>query len=375
MKKLIALLLALSLLALCGCGNGTDEPSSEPSSEPQLSSEPSTDPSTEPSTEPEETEPEETEPVTEPAPQYRNPLTGEVLDAPHETRIVSLSIGNTKDAMPVHGLSQADIVFEMYVNHFTTRLLALYTDPSDVPAIGSIRSHRYHFTDISQSYDTIALSAGGSNHVISDARRSGIDWVSIDTSSSNYYCFRDRTRRSSGYAHEHCLFAYGAGLYQLAEAEGFSTTMDPDKDYCMEFTDGAALTEGQTANTVSLNLTLQSSSKNTTMTYNAETGLYEFSQYGMAMVDGNNSQRISFRNVFIILADTNTDSNGYHVSNILGSGNGYFACDGYMVPVQWHRETDNDPFTFTFEDGTPVVLGVGSSYMAIAPLQSSVTVE
>lgn len=372
MKRNIALLLALSLLVLCGCGNGNTEPSTDPSTEPStvLSTEPSTDPSTEPST-----EPEETEPVTEPEPEYRNPLTGEVLDAPHETRIVSLSIGNTRDSVPHHGLSQADIVFEMYVNHLATRLLALYTDATDVPAIGSIRSQRYHFTDISLSYDTIAFAASGSRHVLSDVSASGIDFLSIDASSRNYYCFRDSNRRSNGFAWEHCLFAIGSGLYELAASRDISTTMDPEKDYGMQFTDDAALTDGQTANTVSLDFTLQGSTKNTTMTYNAETGLYEFSQYGNVMVDGNNGETVSFRNVFIILADTHTDANGYHVSNILGSGNGYFACDGYMVPVQWHRETDNDTFTFTFEDGTPVVLGVGSSYMAIAPLLSSVTAE
>lgn len=366
-------MLALSLLLLCGCGSGDAEPTTE-ATEPstQLSTEPTTE-ATEPTTE--ATEPEETEPPTEPEPEFRNPLNGEPLEAPHESRIVSLSIGNTRDSLPHHGMSQADIVFEMYVNQLTTRLLALYTDPTNVPAIGSIRSQRYHFTDISFAYDTIALSAGGSKHVISDVRSTGIDWVSIDASNRNYYCFRDSTRRSNGYAWEHCLFAIGSGLYELAENQGFSTTMDPEKDYGLRFTDGAALTEGQTANTVTLLFKLQGTSKDTSMVYNPDTGLYEFHQYGQAMTDGNTGEAVGFRNVYIILADTHTDANGYHVSNLLGSGEGYFACDGYMVPVQWHRETESDPFSFTYADGTPVVQGVGSSYIAIAPLQSEVTAE
>lgn len=372
MKRILAFVLALSLLVLCGCGSGDTEPSTEatePSS--QLSSEPSseaTDPSTEPST-------EATEPPTEPAPAYRNPLTGEPMEAPHESRIVSLSIGNTRDSLPHHGMSQADIVFEMYVNGLTTRLLAMYSDPTDVPAIGSIRSQRYHFTDLSLSYDTISLSAGGSSAVINDVHHSGIDWISVDTTTGNYYCFRNTDRHDSGYAWEHCLFAIGPGLYELAENKGVSTELDPEKDFGLRFTDGAALTEGQTANTVTLTFRLSSSRKDTVMTFNPETGLYEFSQYDQVMVDGNNGQNVSFRNVYIILAETHTDGKGYHISDILGSGEGYFACDGYMVPVQWHRETDSDPFTFTYADGTPVEQGVGSSYIAIAPTQSEVSAE
>lgn len=370
MKRLLALILALSLLALCGCSSESveTEPSAEPSTE---ATEPSTEPATEPSTE--ATEPE-TE-ATEPAPQYRNPLTGELLDAPVETRIVSLSIGNTKDAMPTRGLSQADIVFEMYVNGLTTRLLALYTDPTDVYAIGSIRSQRYHFTDISQSYDTIAISAGGSAKVMGDVNRSGIDYMNVDTSSGTYYSFRDQDRHSSGFSWEHCLFAYGAGLYEFAESKGYSTAMDPEKDYGMLWAEDKALTDGESASTVTLTFRLSDSSKNSVFTYNAETGNYDFSQYNMEMVDGNSSQNVSFRNVFILLAETWTDADYYHVSNLLGSGEGYFACDGYMVPIQWHRETDDDTFTFTYADGTPVEQGVGSSYIAIAPTKSNVTSE
>lgn len=376
MKRYFALLLALSLL-LSGCGAAPTEtePSTEatePSSQvTEAPTEEITEAPTEASTEVPTEEP--TEAPTEPA--FFNPLTGEMLEAPVETRIVSISIGSTRDAMPSHGLSQADMIFEMFVNGYVTRLLAMYTDPSDVSAIGSIRSQRYHFTDISQSYDTIALSAGGSNSVLADVNRSGVDYINVDTASATTYSFRDTARNSSGIAWEHCLMVKGGGVYDRAAKLGYSTAMDPEKDYGMHFAEDKAMTEGQSAGTVTLTFRLDGAAKDSVFAFNSETGLYEFSQYGRAMVDGGNDQSIAFRNVFILQADTWTDGDGYQVSNILGSGNGYFACDGYMIPIQWHRQTDSDTFTFTLEDGTALQQGVGTSYIAIAPLSSTVTGE
>lgn len=371
MKRILALILALSLLALCGCGSEPVE--TDPTTE-------ATVPTTE-ATEPTAGTSEATEPTTEatePAPQYRHPITGELLDAPLKTRLLTASIGNTRDAMPTRGLSQADVVFEMYVNGLTTRLLGMFSNPTDVFAIGSIRSQRLHFTDISHSYDTIAISAGGSGHVMGDVKRTGIDYLNVDTSNATDYAFRDQDRRSQGYSREHTLFALGGGLYDYAREKGFSTELDQEKDYGMRWAEDKALTEGQAASTVTLTFRLSSSRKNSIFTYDPETGLYGFTQYDMEMVDGSSGTPLGFRNIFVILAKTWTETesgNFYHVSDLVGSGEGYFACDGYMIPVQWNRATEDDVFTFTLADGTPLEQGVGTSYIAIAPLQSEVKAE
>lgn len=382
MKRFLAFTLALAMMVLCGCGGNAGE--TTPSGETNSSSESTTLP-TDPSTEPtqpttEATEPttEATEPPTEPAPQIRHPLTGELLDAPITTRFLTAAIGNTREAMPTRGLGQADIVFEMYVNGLTTRLLGMFSDPSNVYAIGSIRSQRLHFTDISHSYDTIAISAGGSGYVMSDVNRTGIDYMNVDTSNSSNYAFRDKDRLSQGYSREHTLFAYGESMYTYAKDKGYRTELDQDKDYGMHWAEDKALTDGQAASTVTLTFRLSSNRKDSIFTYNPETGLYGFTQYNMEMVDGSSGTPLAFRNIFVILAKTWTETesgNHYHVSDLIGSGEGYFACDGYMIPIQWHRETEDDVFTFTLTDGTPLEQGVGTSYIAIAPLKSEITAE
>ena len=68
-------------------------------------------------------------------------------------------------------------------------------------------------------------------------------------------------------------------------------------------------------------------------------------------------------------------ASGHSFYNLEGTGDGYFACDGKMIPVKWHHEGVDGPFRFTQEDGTPITLGVGSTYCAIVSTDGSITAE
>ena len=61
--------------------------------------------------------------------------------------------------------------------------------------------------------------------------------------------------------------------------------------------------------------------------------------------------------------------------DLIGSGTGYYACDGKMVPIKWERPTLRDSFSYTLEDGTPVTLGVGTSYVAIIGQRGAASFE
>ena len=135
MKKTLSLILILCLL-LCGCAA---EAPAETTAAPTEATE------TVPPTTQEPTEPP-TEAPTEP-PKPTNPLTGETLEKALESRIIAVTINNVQGAMPMYGVSKADLFFEMFVNGYCTRGLALYADISEVSAVGSVRSLRYNFTE------------------------------------------------------------------------------------------------------------------------------------------------------------------------------------------------------------------------------------
>ena len=214
MKKGFALLLVLCLL-LTGCDLIPAKCTAPPETEPV------TEAPTEAPTEP------PTEAPTEPV--YYNPLTGERIDAPLTTRVYGVSINNLKDALPRIGVCQADIYLETFVNGSIVRGLALYTDPTDVPQIGPVRSTRLMFNDLALHYDLIVAHAGGSGYVLGDIAARGADGFNIDTQDSTDYSFRDMDRYKARYGWEHCLFARGEGLDQQAEKEGIRLFADPDR--------------------------------------------------------------------------------------------------------------------------------------------------
>ena len=364
MKKLIALLLIASLI-LCGCGASTP-----------AATEATTAPTEAPATEATEAPTETTEAPTEPPVVYRNPLNGEVLDEPYTGRIFAVTISNIRDALPHYGTMEADILMEMWVNGSIIRDLALYTDVSKAEAIGSVRSDRLMFNQIVKMYDAVLADAAGSDQVLNDARNTGVNRMTIDTGDATDYAYRAKDRvftfkPESKY--EHTLFAKGAGLLDFAQKKGFSVTQPADKDYNLHFTEDGT-PDGETANSVNVTFTYRNNKKDTTMVYDESLGKYVYNQYGKVMVVGDTEDPECFTNVIIMLADI-TRGDVYYTANFTNGGTGYYANGGKIIPITWGCDGEESPFWFKTVDGADLELGVGNTYMAIAPQDSPVTYE
>ena len=46
-------------------------------------------------------------------------------------------------------------------------------------------------------------------------------------------------------------------------------------------------------------------------------------------------------------------------------------CGGKCVEITWERESNTDPFRYYLKDGTPLELGVGTTYVGIRPESGS----
>ena len=104
------------------------------------------------------------------------------------------------------------------------------------------------------------------------------------------------------------------------------------------------------------------------MNYDETTGLYAMYQHGKDSVDGNDDSPIVFRNVVVLKTKCKVkDSKGHLEVQTTGSGEGWFARDGKIIPIKWRRESNGDQFVYTDMDGNPVSFGVGKSYIAIVP--------
>lgn len=367
MKRIFSLILVICLL-LCACAKAPEEtvpttqtttPSTQETTIPPTETQGTTAPETQPTTVP------ETEPSL-PEAKYEHPLTGVRLEEPMTTRPILISINNAKAAMPLCGLSKADIVYEMLTNQYATRCLAVITDVYNIELIGAIRSLRYGFVDITRSYDGIVVYAGGNTPIIDYLKDSGISHSNALASAGAY--FRDQSRLQAGYAKEHTLVGMPNLMVDLFNKKGIATTVPADRNYGLQFAEDGTPASGEPAKRITMSFFTRN--KTTTMNYNEATGKYEYFQYGSTMVDGKTDEVISFRNVFTLFADTHSEG-VYHVANLLGSGDGYYACGGKIVPIKWHHANPDDPFTYTLTDGTPLVQGVGSSYVGIIPTGSA----
>lgn len=362
MKRLIALMLTLTLL-LCGCGaKGEPAVTDAPAAVLETTAAPTAEPTTEPTT----------VPTTEPAPVYVNPLNGEILDAPFTGRIFANTVSNLADNIPHVGVVKADMLIECYVNmDSVVRCLALFTDIDSVDAIGSTRSTRPMFNAIAQHYDLILSHAGGSDQALKDAKDRGVENFNIDAwaVASTGASYRDKERKG---AYENTLYGIGSGIKAYAEAQGYPMTLE--RDYGFSFTDDGTPAEGVEAKDISITLTYKKAQKETRMVYDESTGKYAFNQYGQVMTDLKTEEVEAFRNVIVMYADITT-TGIYHIADFTAGGTGYFACGGKLIPITWSCAGDKEPFRFFTESGEPLELGRGNTYMAICTPESPVVCE
>ena len=350
MKRITAVLLVLIMLLsllLSGCGC-----SKKPATEPTEASTAPTEATTPPATLP-------------PQEANRHPLTGEKLAEPWSGQIVAVKVNNIRDAMPQHGVSQADVVYEIE-EEGTTRNMALYSDISKVDKIGSIRSTRTYFVSVAAAYDAYLVHCGTSSHAENggyDANGNKVsNWKDIDEqkNANAQYFYRDKDRNNAGYAWEHTLFTSGERLAKALEGKDLSV---PKTGFV--FKEGVELTGGETANEITIKF--KTSGKTTTFIYDAETGLYTRNQYGKECIDGNNQQVDAVKNVLTLYTKQwyCPQGHGHHYYDTIGSGEGYAAVNGKIVPIKWSRASVDAPYIYTLADGSPLELDVGRSYISI----------
>ena len=254
-----------------------------------------------------------------------------------------------------------------------TRCLAVFGDVSNVAQIGPVRSARTYFNNIAVSYDAPLVHCGGSGAALAAHYDDGSDtisgWQHIDQMHNDSAFFRDMDRyRNQGYAWEHTLFTTGEKLAAVMAKKEYNT--QSELDFGLRFDDQVPLT-GSTAKQITVTFP---GNKTTTMTYDDTTGRYTMSQYGKTTVDNNSGEPVTFKNVMALYTShwkihDGAYSRSYY--DLIGSGDGYLAIDGVIVPIKWSRESLRGPFSYTLAAGTPITLAAGNTYIGISSTKST----
>ncbi len=381
MKRLFVFALLIGTLLLWGCSSTPE--ATTPSLDLQLNN---TAPTTEP-TAPTETEtPTEPEPeVTEPELLYQNPYTGEPIAAQTTNRTFCVVFNNTKAALPQHGMGSADIVYETLIEGETRFMGVFYNMPDmDQTLLGSCRSARRDFIRLAMGHDGIFVHYGCSQNVAYGAKEyfAETGWSHLDGMVTGTYFF---TYRQDTHASAHTHFTRTDLLVSYAKNQGIRTVRETPIDMGWQFDAEAPIT-GTACNklTAWFNQSKPYSAywnEAAAFTYDAATGLYAISHHYATdsgttpLVDGNTGNPITFRNVLILRAKTETLPSTHMKIDVTGTGTGYFAVNGQVVPILWSRNSESAPFVFTLEDGTPITFGVGKTYIGIIPTTGDVVME
>lgn len=375
MKRLIAWSL-LACLLLSGCAakpqlGVTEITTTAPTTE---ATEPTTEP-TEPTTEATEptTEPTEPEPEPEPEPAYRHPLNGSALEEPLLNRPYAVVFDNDCDqSVPHWGVGDVDILWEMPHEGGTTRMIGLFSDVSQTDKFGPTRSARPYLLSVARSFGAILVHAGGSPQAYSLLKET--KWDNLDgvqgPGADNYYK-RDKTRKVDSW---HTMYITGQNILKYTEKRKHDNMLDEMANFGLQFKEDVIL-NGADAN--SLEIRFKQNGKKTTFTFQEATGDYTMKQLGLNYTDDNTGEKVHFENILVLETKVKTIDDYGRLSQELEykSGNGYFACNGNIVPIYWSRDAATDPFCFSDAEGNPITLSVGKTYIAVVYKGAPVTSE
>lgn len=353
-KKLLPIALALTLL-LPACAQPPTEPSSTPATD----------------TVPTPTLALEAAAYSGPI----NPLTGLPLeDGSPEDRPIAIMLNNLKGALPQLGVSQSDIIYEVLAEGGITRMLGVYQNVEAVGTIGSVRSSRPYYLELALGHDAIYLHAGGSPDAYTKIKEWGV--TALDCVNGPYegsLFWRDSERRKTlGY--EHSVITSGETISSLFPSYTFRKFHEEGYTYSQAFVEEGIPAGGETADTVTVPFSYY---KTGLFEYSAEEGKYLVSEYGRPYVDGNNGTQVTVTNLLILKTACNLipgDAYG-RITVDLTNGEGWFACGGKYVSIRWEKSYPDGQFYYFTDDGQPLSLQQGNSYVCIVPTNSNVTFE
>ena len=310
-----------------------------------------------------------------------NPLTG-LYDLPSYAvgkRPVAVMINNHPASYPQLNISQADVIFEVVVEHNLTRLLALFADYQNVPNLCSVRSYRYYFPAISNGFDAFYIHWGEDNTMMEYYYELNLD--SYDGLSNTYLFGRDQNRLDAGYALEHTSTFYGPLLPDQIASDGKRTDLDEaHQGLAFDFVPEGTV-QAPVGNPCSF-LDIQYGDQSTQLTYDTVNHVYKKFANGSPQIDGITGEQLEFTNAIILYTwitdrepiyegDAEADRKWLDVFGVDAEfATGYYCSQGTIQKIIWSRENESDRFHFFDENGYPISINRGKSYITFTYFNS-----
>ncbi len=305
-----------------------------------------------------------------------NPLTGQKVADPAllKRRPLMVRVGNDPEARPQVALNSADMVYEEITEWWVTRYTAIFLG-SDPEMIAPVRSARLINLLLTPQYQGALASSGGSDGVRWELSQTDI--VNLDelfVPSPYFY------RENAGWQTRLAFDATVARDY-LAE-EGLEADVNLRGFLFSDTLEEAALGQptGVITTATEVYIPFPQATSKATWQYDAASGKYLRLTMGEPHMSLNDGQ-IAADNVIIYFADHQQtdileDSRGSTSIRmaINGRGAAWLLRDGKILKGNWQTDGTETPL-FLFDDGTPMPLKPGNTWVQVVPLEFFITVD
>ncbi len=290
-----------------------------------------------------------------------NVLTGEFsLNEADGNRPVGIMVpndGTTRGNQA--GIDKADFILESETEGAIPRLLAIFGNAASIPEkFGPTRSARSPFVRMARGIDAIYCHAGGSPFAL-ETLKSGV-MTHIDALADSKTFWRDSELKSIMDT-VHSVATSGEKMVARIQKSGYSTTASKQPFTFGEVAGTGSAQKIQLKTTASHTVSFVYDSA--TKTYGKQIGTLENGKAHNSL----EGKQIKVTNVVVLYAEKQVEQKTAKTTTYdfsTGNGKGYMISGGTMRPIKFTLQ--NDGFTLTEEDGSPVKFAVGKTYMCLA---------
>jgi len=362
-KKFLMSVIAGILVFISACGKNANAPVDVPTQTPPAAT-------TTPGPGAEQT-PAATSPAPGEEPAEELVFNPDFKEPDSNIRPVAVMIDNQGDrVLPQGGIIQAQIIYEIIVEYNISRYMALFWDTMP-DMIGPVRSSRHYFLDYVLEYDAVYTHAGGSTYAYKDIPKLKIQNIDYISDGSAFWDLTTDVRNwQDTYTSRERIENYIAKKKYRTE---------PQKTFPFTYHEQFTVAEnGTAAEDVYIKFDTSKGSSDCEFIYNPETRMYDRLRMGKPHMERNTGEQVKAANIIILqMAAPVIENDPYGCRDLknIGSGNGYFITGGKMIPVKWSKTARDAQTQITAEDGSPIVLNRGQTWIEIVRKLDYVTVQ
>lgn len=290
----------------------------------------------------------------------RSPINGLPVDDEEllDRRVLAVKVDNHWNARPQSGILEAEAVFEIRVEGGLTRFMAVFHS-TDSEALGPIRSGRPSDAALVRPLEATLAISGGQPWVRNGISALGVPYLS-DT--------RPGMFRISERSAPHNLYGNTIELRQVADERDIPDTPPPTALW--EF--GELPEDAGEATDITFTF-----SDTTTTEW-----IWDGTSYARNIDDAESTwlnpdgeeEQITADVLIAIVGEQYTASppagaggSSVPATSTIGSGPFYVFSDGKVIEGTWARESPEEPFVLTTEDGDPLLVPPGFAWISVVP--------